>query len=95
MNQAIRLLDRDVVNIGEAGPAVDLGGFAKVRAQIRVHTAGSDGTIELQHAAVDEDLAFQRIGDQRSRAVDSRVLPRFWSRQPRAMVRKIMAASSS
>jgi len=62
MNQAINLLDRDVINIGEAGPAVDLGGFTKVQAQIRVHTAASDGTIELQHAAVDEDLAFQRLG---------------------------------
>ena len=46
-------------------------------------------------ALVREVGPLRGIGDQRSRAVDSRVLPRFWSRQPRAMVRKIMAASSS
>jgi len=59
-NVAITMLDRKVVNNNEAGKGVDLGAFNTAEIQIRVHAAGA-GTLQLQHAAVDEDLAYLAV----------------------------------
>jgi hypothetical protein len=39
----------------------DAGGFREIVCQIRVTTAGSAGTIKLQHAATNDDAAFTDI----------------------------------
>jgi len=61
-NQAVKLLNRETVTANQVGPAVDLGAFNILNYQIRVHKAASAaGTIKLEHAAVDEDLAFGEL----------------------------------
>jgi hypothetical protein len=39
----------------------DAGGFRELTCQIRVTTAGSAGTIKLQHSATNDDAAFTDI----------------------------------
>lgn len=62
-NQYIRMMEKREVFIGEAGSPIDLGAYKSVVAQIRVLSAGSGGTLCLQHAAKAEGSAFKNLGD--------------------------------
>jgi len=60
-NIALSIIDRKVINNNDTGVGIDLGAFNTAEVQVRVHVSGA-GTLQLQHAAVDEDLAYLEIG---------------------------------
>ena len=62
-NQAIKLLDRHVVTNNQITAPVDVGAYGVLQVQIRVHEAGSGGTVYLMHASVNEPLAFAQLGN--------------------------------
>jgi hypothetical protein len=68
-NEAINLLNRQTVVAGQVGKVVDLADYNAIHYQIRVHEAGPAGTIDLEHAAVDEDLAYASLGIDASLSV--------------------------
>ena len=61
-SEAVKLLDRQTVVADQVGRPVDLGDFNELHYQIRVHEGGTAGTIDLEHAAVDEELAYTGFG---------------------------------
>jgi hypothetical protein len=62
-NQAIKLLDRQIVTNNQITAPVDVGAYAMLQVQVRVHEAGGAGTIFLTQSAVDEPLSFSQLGD--------------------------------
>jgi hypothetical protein len=63
-NQTIRLLEISEVDSDKKGEVVDLGPFATLITQFFVlDTATTDGNIFLQHAAVNKDEAFVKLGN--------------------------------
>ena len=60
-NTPLKLLDRKTVSSNEVGTPVDIGGYSDLETQIRVHVAGG-GSVQLQHAAVNESLAYVNLG---------------------------------
>lgn len=62
-NQSITMLKEGTVISDEKGEVVDLGAFSKIHFQVRVKVAANASqTLQIQHAAVNEDAAFLDIG---------------------------------
>lgn len=63
-NQAVRLMDRQIVKANYVGPGVDLREYATLEVSFQMLDAGGStaGAIFLQHAAVDEEGAYTQLG---------------------------------
>lgn len=58
-----RLISRRILRSDEKGEALDRLKFKSLGVQVRLYVAGSAGTLELQHAASNEEALFTRLGD--------------------------------
>jgi hypothetical protein len=63
-NKSTKLADRQQITQSQVSPGVDLGMYTRLEWQIRCHALGGTtvGTIILQHASVDENLAYKDLG---------------------------------